>query len=111
MGKILRPPLTTARIWAAFVVALIADGLQLALGGFGWFLFDEIIDVVAMVLVTMLIGFHPLFLPTFVMEFLPVVDMVPTWTGCVALVVALRRKRSKPPVISQPPPNSDVIDV
>jgi hypothetical protein len=36
-----------------------------------------------------LIGFHPLLLPTSVLEFLPLADMLPTWTGCVAIVVAL----------------------
>ena len=107
---VLRPPLTRPRIWLAFVVALMADGLQLALGPLGWVLLDEAIDVVTMVLITFLIGFHPLFLPTFVVEFLPIVDMIPTWTGCVGVVVALRRKQAPPPVVSRPPP-SDVIDI
>lgn len=35
--------------------------------------------------------FHPLLLPTFVIEFLPVAGMLPTWTACVAAIVALRR--------------------
>ena len=43
-----------------------------------------------------LIGFHPLLLPTFVIEFVPVADLLPTWTGCAALVVALRRRRAPP---------------
>ena len=81
-NTVLRPPLTRTRIWLAFGVAIAADAVQLALGAVGWVFFDEAIDVVAMVLLTFLIGFHPLFLPTFVVEFLPVMDMVPTWTGC-----------------------------
>lgn len=110
-ARVLRPPLTRTRIWLAFAVALLADGIQFALGAVGWLFFDEAIDVVAMVLITFLIGFHPLFLPTFVVEFLPVMDMVPTWTGCVAVVVALRRKQSKPPIVTTPPQDSKVIDV
>jgi hypothetical protein len=55
-----------------------------------------------------LLGFHPLLLPTFVVEFLPVADMLPTWTGCVALVVALR-KRQQPSVPSTS--QGTVIDV
>jgi len=92
----------------ALLVAAIADVLQLALGVPGWFLFDEVIDVVAMVLIILLIGFHPLFLPTFLAEFIPLVDMLPTWTGCVLAVMALRKKQSQPP---QPPARSDVIDI
>jgi hypothetical protein len=84
--------LTRRRIWLAFIVAIAADGLQLLTGTLGWVFLDEMIDIVAMILTSLLIGFHPLFLPTFVLEFIPVVDMLPTWTGCVAVVVALRRK-------------------
>ena len=100
------PILTRRRIWLAFTVAIVADGLQLLLGPLGWTLLDEVIDVLAMVLITLLIGFHPLFLPTFLVEFIPVVDMLPTWIGCVAVVVALRRKQQQ-----ATPTSPDVIDV
>jgi hypothetical protein len=50
-------------------------------------------DVVAMVLISWVIGFHPLLLPTFVVELIPIVDMAPTWTICTAIVVGLRRRR------------------
>lgn len=49
-----------------------------------------------MILTWRVIGFHPLLLPTFALEFLPVADLLPTWTGCVALVVALRKKQQAP---------------
>jgi hypothetical protein len=42
------------------------------------------------VVISRLIGFHPLLLPTFVLEFVPLTDMLPTWTGCVALVMVWR---------------------
>jgi len=87
------PTLTRNRIRLAYTVAVAADALQLLLGPFGWTFADEIIDVIVMVLTIGAIGFHPLLLPTFALEFLPVVDMLPTWTGCVALVVTLRKKR------------------
>ena len=102
------PILTRRRIWLAFMVAIVADGLQLLSGPAGWFFFDEAIDVVAMILVSLLLGFHPLFLPTFVVKFIPVVDMIPTWTGCVAFVIALRRRQQRQP---SPPPAPPVIDV
>jgi len=88
--------LTRPRIRAAYAVAVATDVLQFALGPLGWAFADEILDVLALILTTRLLGFHPLLLPTFVVELFPIVDMLPTWTGCVALVVAMRKK-SPPP--------------
>lgn len=111
------PVLTRRRIALALVLAGLADALQIALGPVGWFLFDEIIDVLAMVALTLLIGFHPLFLPTFIVEIVPIVDMLPTWTACVGVVVMLRKRQSNQATAPTPstPANgkgsSNVIDV
>ncbi|MEI9960550.1 MAG: hypothetical protein WDM76_05270 [Limisphaerales bacterium] len=72
------PRLTRTRIIIALAIAICADGLQLLLGPLGWTFIDQIIDVAAMVLMSWVIGFHLLLLPTFVVEFFPVVDMLPT---------------------------------
>ena len=101
------PILTKRRIWSAYAVAVAADVLQFVLGPIGWAMADEILDVIAAGATWSLLGFHPLLLPTFVVEFMPIVDMLPTWTGCVALVVALRKKQQA--VI--PPSTGPVIDV
>ncbi|HKB10430.1 MAG TPA: hypothetical protein VKD69_07245 [Vicinamibacterales bacterium] len=101
------PVLTKKRIWTAYGIAVATDALQLVLGPFGWTFADEILDVVAAGTTWGLLGFHPLLLPTFVVEVLPIVDMLPTWTGCVALVVQLRKKHQAIP----PPANGTVIDV
>jgi hypothetical protein len=112
-GRILQVPrLTTTRIVTSLIVAVVADGLQLALGPFGWVFGDQIIDVVAMVLTTWLLGFHVLLLPTFVVELLPIADMLPTWTGCVIAVIALRKRAQR--LASQVPinvPASDSTDL
>jgi hypothetical protein len=111
-NRLLPPVLTRRRIWLACAVAVAADVIQLALGPFGWAGPDEALDVVVMVLLTSLIGFHPLFLPTFVMEFLPMVDALPTWTACTVIVIGLRRKQSStPPASAPPPPRGEVIDI
>src|SRR5436305_14590203 len=88
------------RVRAAYATAVLTDVLQFAIGPLGWMFADEILDVIAMIAITRLIGFHPLLLPTFVIELVPVADLLPTWTGCVALVMMLRRKQSG----SAPPP-------
>src|SRR5450830_993211 len=100
--------LTRQRIWLAFTIAVTVDVIQLLLGPIGWAFADEILDVAAMILTWRAIGFHPLLLPTFALEFLPVTDLVPAWTGCVALVVALRRKQQA--ASGQPPAPGPVID-
>jgi hypothetical protein len=102
------PQLTPGRVRLAYGVAVTTDVLQFLLGPIGWVGTDEILDVAASALVWRLLGFHPLLLPTFLIEFLPVTDMLPTWTGCVALVVALRRRQQLGP---QPPGQGPVIDV
>jgi hypothetical protein len=99
--------LTRRRIWTAYVVAVSADVLQFALGPIGWTFADEILDVVAAGATWALLGFHPLLLPTFVVEFMPIVDMLPTWTGCVGLVVAMRKRQQT----AVPPSPGPVIDV
>ena len=85
--------LTQNRVRLAYAVAIATDVLQLALGPFGWPLADEILDLVAAAATWMLLGFHLLLLPTFILEAVPVADLLPTWTGCVAIVVALRRRQ------------------
>jgi hypothetical protein len=102
--------LTRDRIRLAFAVAIATDVLQLVLGPFGWAFADEILDVIAMILTWRLIGFHPLLLPTFIVEFLPLADMLPTWTGCVAIVVAIR-KRQQHKVLPPLPGDGPVIDL
>jgi hypothetical protein len=94
----------------AYAVAVTTDALQLLLGPLGWAFADEILDVAAMILTWRVIGFHPLLLPTFALEFFPVADLLPTWTACVALVVAIRKRQQQGPP-GQPPVPGPVIDV
>ena len=96
------PVLTRNRIWFAFSVAVLTDAVQLVLGPLGWVVVDQSLDVIAMALTTVALGFHMLLLPTFVIELVPVADMLPTWTGCVAAVVVLRRRAQTPPPLSLP---------
>jgi hypothetical protein len=89
------PRLTPRRVRLAYAIGVLVDVLEWVLGPFGWAFTDEILDVAAMSALWPVLGFHPLLLPTFVIEFLPVADLLPTWTGCVALVVALRRREEQ----------------
>jgi NAD/NADP transhydrogenase beta subunit len=115
LNHLFRPArLSRRRMVLALLVALGADALQIPLQLPP---LPEIIDVVAMLLTSALIGFHLLLLPTFAIEFIPVVGMLPTWTGCVAAVIALRLREAKepradlpeakPPRIAPPPVQSE----
>ena len=100
--------LTPTRVRLAYAIAVTVDVLQWVLGPVGWLFADEILDVAAAALISWAIGFHPLLLPAFALEFLPVADLLPTWTGCVWLVVMLKRKQQTPAAPSNPGPFIDV---
>ena len=95
------PILTKKRVWAARIIAIGADAMQ-----FGIFpLFAEgfasplnmITDVVVAIVMTLLVGFHISFVPSFLIEMLPMIDLAPTWT--IAVLIATRGGSTKPPVI------------
>lgn len=109
LNRLKGPILTRQRVRIAYIVAIVTDLLQLVLGPLGWAGADEVLDVVAGAAMWRLLGFHPLLLPTFMLEFLPVTDMLPTWTACVALVVSSRK--AKQDDVPPPPGPGPVIDV
>ena len=64
---------------------------------------DVVIDVLAMILTTRLLGFHWVLLPSFLLEAVPGLDLAPTWTGCVAFVVWRRRRHPAQEQLSSNP--------
>ena len=87
------------RIWLARGLALLVDGLQIVtvpafFPGIASPLNDAV-DVAAGVVFILLLGWHAAFLPTFITELVPFVDIFPTWTLAVLFVT---RKGAKPPV-------------
>jgi hypothetical protein len=106
--------LTRRRIILAFAIAAIADIIQFPITvgeATGVFsipaeLADLFVDCVLMAATTMLLGFHWMLLPTLFAEVIPGLDLLPTWTACVAYVV-WRRKKDQ----IQRQPISPVIDV
>jgi hypothetical protein len=105
LNNLFRPPkLSRRRIALAVIVALVADGLQIPFQLMPPAI--AIIDVVAAVITVLLLGFHVLLLPTFIIELFPIVDIAPTWTGCVMAVIYLRKRepsKGPPPVIPVEP--------
>ena len=85
--------LTGWRMAIALVTAGAADALQVFLTTTPFA--SQAIDILAAVIVTVAIGFHLLLLPAFIIELLPFVNDLPTWTGCVLAVIALRRREER----------------
>ena len=75
------------RVRTARIIAVATDVVQLAFfpafAG-GWTSpVNDALDVVVAVIMVRLVGWHFAFLPTFVAEMVPGVDLVPTWTMAV----------------------------
>jgi hypothetical protein len=96
-----KPELTQGRIIGAFAIAIIADLIQFpitAVEATGLFtipgeLADFVLDCFVMGATTVLLGFHWMLLPSLLVELVPGLDLIPTWTGCVAFVVWQRKKQ------------------
>ncbi|MDP2875357.1 MAG: hypothetical protein Q8O00_04175 [Holophaga sp.] len=84
------------RLRAAWIIAIAVDALQLGLfpitGTLSTWV-DNPLDLAAMSVVWYLVGWHWALLPTFVVELVPFVELVPTWT--LALWLISRRQKAQ----------------
>jgi hypothetical protein len=104
----MREDVTPAQLRTARIVAVAADLLQIALlpALFPASLSPalNVIDVVVALVMLRLLGWHWAFVPAFLLELVPIVELVPTWTAAVFLVT-----RGEPPALPpgrQPPSDS-----
>jgi hypothetical protein len=103
-------------IAAAYVIAIGADAFEVGLAplmseGIASPL-NDIVDVITGIILTLMLGWHIAFLPSFMIKLLPVVDFAPTWT--LAVLIATRAGRIAendlpPPITGNP--KSGVVDV
>jgi hypothetical protein len=93
----MRASASPRRILAARAIAIAADLLQLGL--FPFFVqgaaspIGDAVDLVVAALLVALLGWHIAFLPTFLIELVPMADLFPSWTAAVFFVT---RKRGPP---------------
>lgn len=88
--------LNPKRVLAARIIAVVADALQLGVlplfAGGALSAVNDALDVVVAVAMIALVGWHWAFIPAFISELVPVLDLVPTWTAA-----ALLATRQAPP--------------
>jgi hypothetical protein len=91
-------PLSRTRIRLAWAVALAVDAIQIpaeAAGPLGWFL-GAGLDLITMGVMWALLGFHWAFLPSFLTEWIPYLNLAPLWTLAVALATRGRSEAGTP---------------
>src|SRR6267378_6940042 len=75
------------RVRIARIVAIVADLVQIAalpVFAGGWLSpINDGLDIVVGLVLIWLVGWHLAFLPTFVAEIVPGLDLIPTWTAAV----------------------------
>jgi len=99
---------TPRRVRAARAIAIGADFLQIVVFPVFWpglaSIVNDALDAAVALAMLVLVGWHWAFLPTFLAELVPFLDLVPTWTAAVFLATRpAARARSQAP-------GSNVID-
>ena len=94
---------TASRARLALAIAVVVDAIQLplqgaSLTGIGTLpaeAIDVAIDAATALIITRLIGFHWVLLPTLAIELIPFIDLAPTWVACVSYVIAKRKGQGR----------------
>jgi hypothetical protein len=93
-------PKSAKRIRLARSIAVSADIVQILL--FPWVFqgvaspVDDILDVAVAILLTLLVGWHIAFIPSFIVKLIPVADLAPTWTVATFLATRNPKPKSRP---------------
>jgi hypothetical protein len=94
----------------AFIIAIVADLIEMGFGlvfaeGFASPL-NDVMDVIVGIVLTVMVGWHIAFLPSFLIKVIPVMDLAPTWTIAVLIATRGRWKATNdpppPPIIKEP---------
>jgi hypothetical protein len=102
--------LSPRRVWIARGLAIAADLLQIVVfpafaAGFASPL-DIALDVVMAAVLTLLVGWHIAFIPSFIIKALPIADLAPTWT----LAVLFATRNANNPILPVVTPQAEKSD-
>lgn len=99
---------SVTRVWLARGIAVAADILQIAV--FPVFSegiaspLNDALDAAVCIALTLLVGWHIAFVPTFIVKMLPFADLAPTWTVAAWLATRGRTSASASDAPTLPPP-------
>ncbi len=87
----------------AWIVAILADAIQIAglpvFAAGGISPADSALDLITAALLIKILGWHWAFLPTFVAELVPALDLFPTWTAAVLFVTQTEARSAEPEIL------------
>ena len=95
--------LTPRRVWIARALAVLVDLSQVALLPAELTPLNNAIDVATAIAMLSLVGWHWAFVPTFLAEMIPFVDLVPSWTLAVMIATRGQVAAAPPRVVVAPP--------
>jgi hypothetical protein len=94
---------TAGRARLAIAIAVIVDAIQVPLQGASFTgigtlpaeAIDLAIDAATALVLTRLLGFHWVLLPTIALELVPLIDVAPTWVACALYVISRRKSEGR----------------
>lgn len=89
------PGFSPARIRFIYAAAILGDLAQVPLGAFGFPQACQWLSVALAVLLIPALGPHLLLFAALLLELVPNANVLPLWTACAALVIALRKGGSR----------------
>lgn len=106
----MRREISRTRIQLAWGLAILVDALQILSGPITlslpmtWII-GAGLDIMTMILMWALVGWHWVFLPSFVVEVIPIAEIAPAWTA--AVFIATRRRREPAAGSALPSPGAE----
>jgi len=99
--------MTPGNVRTARLLAMAADVVQIVVfplfAGGALSPWDDGLDLLVAAVLTRLLGWHWAFLPTFLAELLPGVDLFPTWSAAMAYITWQRARSVDPTIIDIEP--------
>jgi hypothetical protein len=100
-----KPGLSKIRISLAVGIAGMSDLLQIPIHAMSETSFlampgeaaDLVLDIATGISLTLIVGFHPAFMPSFIAKTMRSMELMPTWTATVAYVVWKRKDSGEQP--------------
>jgi hypothetical protein len=114
-SETMKANLKRSTIFAAYGVAICADMIQMGVLPITTEGFlspaDDVLDVATCIILTLLVGWHLAFLPSFLVKLIPIGDLAPTWTLAVFIAMRSRRETAAKDISGAGNQKSETVDI